>query len=1382
MRSLCAGLLSLLLLGLWQLAVADSPGVNRTLLPAGEGKVCAITGPESGSRRMRKATETESGIAERFMCNEAGSEIYANYGGVSLYGSGEDEYAFFWDSPYDIFFEDDKTVLKYIPSNPFFYFMSYDGADPVVAVKVYLDTNRTNTADVDCWWVNFDTGYLEVELAAPVCDYANGVIYWCPEEGYEFDNIVFRVTSGQLNVKGVEFYSKGRVPGDFWTTGQPTYEVAAPVFKPDVRDFTTPISVEITAEEGTDIYYRTDEYYPSKNDKYEGPITISSTTTFRAVAVNANGEVSPVSSATYTCHRHGIGEDYDPVGPGDPNPTEPKASHTLTTRAVPSIGGWMNPSGAITMEENTSRQIYAYPNEGWRLVGWTMNGDTLETKTSPITVKMLEEDIEISAYFEYDPASPSSPGANYWNPLTGEVIIDNFTPGKLGSAFSSLNNFNTDSVKSVIVKGTMASNDFSGVRTYCSNAAVVDLSRVEGVTTVPYWAFQNMKASNISLPSSITSIQYGSFSGCQNLASLVLYSPAPPKYDARYEFGNKANCTLYVPESAVELYSKANFWKDFKIMPNSPNASFAVVPDDPNGWNDLSVPHALTIDGEYESPLGQRGRMQYAVEDSEEWIDLTGDLESGRTYSATAVAKFDTSKEIHMIQLRIKDSAGNISMLTPITYKDVSFHPVSGIEDKVYSWGDTIYQTALVCDLPTEEYIYGGYKNNINAGTATFNIEGVFPHSIGRKSYSFEIAPLPLTGGITLSNDQFVYDGQHHRPSWTFDEDVFSQLKNGRDYDMAWTDDILPGIGHLTIKGKGNFSDELIAEFFIDKAQLSSEQYSFTFPDDDVTFDNNPHGAALDLSDGVGLPTILYAESGSEEMTADAPVSAGSYDIYVEFAEGSLYHGKSSEKVYTFSIYEIDESEWHAIETVAASLAEKGWSNPWDTSRGTSSASDLEGVTIKKGHVVGVDLSKQNLSGSFPMDLFTFKELKSIDVSDNKFSGNIEEVLEIAEQDPALTAKIESVDISNNEFIGNVGAFASAFPALKSLDVYGNHIADLYPMISPQVTYLNLGYQGIERTIELNLANHGMEQLAAQIPTVLLYNHEEQSYDNELALVCRSNEGWSVIILYDNGGFRFTKVSEQNAYHGKSGDVLKVYAESTDGKYMASIMPMKLYFETSDSNFDGDVSILDLQTSVLFAFDEYKEMPFNFTAADTYTDGRINVQDVICTANILLAKESQDELMQQMRVSGIRDLEAEAFVYVEGGKLYLETDRAIAAMDISLSDGAEWNVERYGFMSASSPRHLVGWSMSGMTLPAGVVEIGETAEGTEVLNCVLSDEHARPVRVAAINGPSGVDAMDAADSDQKIYDLCGRRLNSLGSGVNIVVGRNGARRILNSNN
>ena len=76
-----------------------------------------------------------------------------------------------------------------------------------------------------------------------------------------------------------------------------------------------------------------------------------------------------------------------------------------------------------------------------------------------------------------------------------------------------------------------------------------------------------------------------------------------------------------------------------------PNSSFEVTPDDPEGWNDLSRPHKLTLEGTYESPAGLDGMIEYAVEDSEEWIAMTDMMPSGSAFNDSIVAMFDTSRE-----------------------------------------------------------------------------------------------------------------------------------------------------------------------------------------------------------------------------------------------------------------------------------------------------------------------------------------------------------------------------------------------------------------------------------------------------------------------------------------------------------------------------------------------------------------------------------------------------------------------------------------------------------------------------------------------------------------------------------------------------------------
>lgn len=439
--------------------------------------------------------------------------------------------------------------------------------------------------------------------------------------------------------------------------------VASPVFRPASCTFTTPISVEIIAEDGCDIYYSTDGSEPTVDEqhKYNGPIVISTTTAFKAIAADANGNTSDIMSSTYTCTRHGIGEGYDPSSPGNPgsesgetqvktykltvvanpsgagsvsansynlkagaktrvyssnytgfefinwtiegeevskqssfyyvmpeydvtivanysynpknpgnpSPEEQKVKHPVVVRAIPSGAASLSPSGTFDMEENSSRQIYAYPNTGWQLTGWTINGEQQEATTSPISITMGEKALDIAAYFTYNPASPSNPGANDYNSTTGQAIVDDFTPGYLYDALNKLVGYeNFSNVSTLIVKGEITSNDLGNLD-YFSNAETIDISRTGGVTELPGYTFSSVGASSIVLPSTISKLGNYVFRNCENLASLTIYAQEPPVCNSYTfsDFTNKANCTVYVPASAIELYSNADYWKDFTILP-----------------------------------------------------------------------------------------------------------------------------------------------------------------------------------------------------------------------------------------------------------------------------------------------------------------------------------------------------------------------------------------------------------------------------------------------------------------------------------------------------------------------------------------------------------------------------------------------------------------------------------------------------------------------------------------------------------------------------------------------------------------------------------------------------------------------------------------------
>ncbi len=349
--------------------------------------------------------------------------------------------------------------------------------------------------------------------------------------------------------------SPGDPAGDEFEDKEPPRYALTVVTNPVGAGSAYAYNYNLTAGESTKVYTYRNDGFTFQNWTIEGE-EVSTETSFSYVMPDY--DVTIVANYEYT-----------PTSPGNPSPEEQKVKHPVTVRAIPSVAASMSPSGAFDMEENTSRDVYAYPQDGWKLTGWTINGEQQAEAVSPIRITMGEKALDIAAYFTYEPSSPSNPAANYYNPSTGQVIIDDFVPGKLYNALSTTVGYeNFSNVSSLIVKGQMTSNDI-GTISYVENAATIDLSRTGGITELPSYSFNSLGASSILLPATITSIGYRAFQNCSNLVSITIYAQVPPTCDDNTfsQFTNKENCAVYVPKEAIELYQNADQWKDFTILP-----------------------------------------------------------------------------------------------------------------------------------------------------------------------------------------------------------------------------------------------------------------------------------------------------------------------------------------------------------------------------------------------------------------------------------------------------------------------------------------------------------------------------------------------------------------------------------------------------------------------------------------------------------------------------------------------------------------------------------------------------------------------------------------------------------------------------------------------
>ena len=790
-----------------------------------------------------------------------------------------------------------------------------------------------------------------------------------------------------------------------------------------------------------------------------------------------------------------------------------------------------------------------------------------------------------------------------------------------------------------------------------------------------------------------------------------------------------------------------------------PNSTFAVTPDDPEGWNDLSLPHRLIVEGSYESPAGLDGMIEYAAEDEDTWLPLTDMLSSGEEFTSTLTVMFDANNyDKHKIKFRTRDNVGNTTMLQPIEYIDVRPYSLYGIaESKVYT-GDSIFQDNLTCDMEDGQWT-AVYHNNVNVGRATVNLEGVFPYTIGRKPYYFNIVPQPLTGSIVIEEDNLIFNREYQYPSWHFTQEALNELEEEKDYTLNWENNFLPGTATLTVNAKGNYEGSLSATFTIKKAPLTDDLYSISYPEPEINYDGEGHGADITIAEYVGTPTITYVSHDGNYNSTEKPSAGGEYDVYLEIAEGEGYLALDRSLLTTFVIYQVDEEVLAALQRINDELGESG-TRPWDFSEGMKSVFLQPGIGTSQGRVTSIDLSGKGFSGEVPQELFSLPDLEQLNLSGNGFEGDIaNQLTDFAAQGGTLSTTLHVLDISYNQFTGNVGVLAAHFSDLQTLYAHNNCFSAVDPMVSPTVSTLTLHGQQIPNTLTLSLSDLVSPSFLGMIPTIITYTHGAQAYSTAFDLLLTENDPTA----WDNGAWTMkVNVVNENVTLEKYGNAPDFTGENPTSLYLtmgtgtsATYMPVSLTFEIGDVNFSGDVNVLDLQAMINYIFQTYGGL-FNYTAANIWTDQTINVQDVIGMVSTLMAMD----LPTQMANHAARlDTEvAEASVFCDNGTLYLSSLRPVAAFDIFVngSNSAEISQTLQSMGISCTARqtengmHLIGYSMSGATLPEGTTAIATLSGGTTmVAHAMLSDLEATEIPVMLNNDITGLELLMTANMDVK---------------------------------
>ena len=375
--------------------------------------------------------------------------------------------------------------------------------------------------------------------------------------------------------------------------------------------------------------------------------------------------------------------DYNPVSPGDPQ--EVKPSHRVTLTASPGKGGSFNNS-VFKLCEGDSINVYAYPNVGYRFEEWLLDGVLVSTK-NPLKVKMTDKDLNFTARFSYNPTNPGDPSANMFNPATGEMVIDRFVTGSLSSAIYNLlgDNYSYSDVSSIVVSGTMDGSDF-GIFRSLSNCTKIDLSRTNGYSEIPSYAFRSLTSlTEVVLSSCINSIGSYAFTNCSSLSIITCYAIIPPTLYNRVFYGVDESLLIKVPSQSLNLYQTAQGWIDYTIL-SADGSVYSMR---------VSLPENAK-DGRYKNMYlelvntdnGQR--YKYLITDKTDYV--FGNLLSSTTYSVYVKnSKDEVLGELTGLEVVDKDITATFeSLRQPVTVAVVVSTPdgVDITSDVTVKWFD----------------------------------------------------------------------------------------------------------------------------------------------------------------------------------------------------------------------------------------------------------------------------------------------------------------------------------------------------------------------------------------------------------------------------------------------------------------------------------------------------------------------------------------------------------------------------------------------------------------------------------------------------------------------------------------------------------------------
>lgn len=488
--------------------------------------------------------------------------------------------------------------------------------------------------------------------------------------------------------------------------------------------------------------------------------------------------------------------------------------------------------------------------------------------------------------------------------------------------------------------------------------------------------------------------------------------------------------------------------------------------------------------------------------------------------------------------------------------------------------------------------------------------------------------------------------------------------------------------------------------------------------------------------------TVPYVESGTLKV------------FVVADADGSVLESNPdnnrtlSATSATLSPFYMNTDDLAALRQLFADFNGMNWNGTrWNTTSELIAGNNWSGVSFDSdGRVTAINLQGRNLTGS------------------------------LSAAKPLALPCLASLNLSRNALMGDPSAYVSAanMPALTTLDLSYNQIDELTAPLPADVA-LTLTYQhrtynkssvlqglGAVPTAQLPLST----QMAVSLPAIAGYVHADQTFTAKPTLyVYKQGMGtrygtlsWSTT----NDCYAFASYGSNMLDCQQDEDVLLMPAT---GALAYSAYPARIHLTSGDANMTGWVDVNDVQAT-LNNIIQGTTTKFNRWAANTWDDELINIQDIVCTVNIVLENQGEASRAAARRKEHQAGATPSCMFYADGRYICLSTRDSVAAFRLALQ-GVQSDQVRlllpqsdWQMLTLDTPQgvSLVVFSPTGQSLPVCHSQLLRlSAPSVQLMTVDATSPLAEPVNAGVCNA-TGVSTMVATDADTPTYDLQGRRV------------------------